>query len=324
MIVNGTSAAITTDHIEQNNKAAQSGTTTHSRDLILSTIDNTRAAGLSTALNNNQPNPLNSSAATFSAYAESAPVITRELSTDVAKSALDDALLSMDSYADSGAPEGFTRLSAEAINQKAGKEVLLQDDDSGFFAAVYQNNDTGDITLAFRGSESSSWQEFQNDWLESDVGQAFFTVPASYKQGAQLAGEIRSAFGEHNVSLTGHSLGGGIANYAAIEHNLDYTVFNAAGLAQHTVNSLGDKVGSYTGEGTVINDAYDPLTNYGGKFNDETWGNNAKHIGYDTLVFVDNNSFNNWWDVAFNVNKRVDAHNLKNVLPQLQQYASLA
>ena len=92
---------------------------------------------------------------------------------------------------------------------------------------------------------------------------------------------------------------------------MDYTVFNAAGLAQHTVNSLGDKVAQYSGHGTVINDQYDPLTNYGGKNNDETWGDNAKHIGYDELVFVDNDSFKNWWDVAFNLNKRVDAHNLK-------------
>lgn len=245
-----------------------------------------------------------------------------QMTHELAREVFDEAVLSFDTYDDTIGEEaqalGYTRLSAEQLSGALGEQVVLDDPETGFTAAVYQDNE-GNVTVSYRGSESGDWNDIQQDWLGSNAGQAFFNVPESYKQASELAGQMKQAFGD-DVMLTGHSLGGGMANYAAIDNNLDYNIFNAAGLAQHTIDDLGSKVDTYSRTGNVVNDEYDPLTNYGGRYNDETWGTGAEHVGEDKLVFLDNNSFN-WWDVAFNFGKRVDAHMMTNTLPGLAQAA---
>ncbi len=249
-----------------------------------------------------------------------------ELTPGLASLTLDDARLAMDAYSDSGAPEGFTRLDDAQLSETVGAPVVTDDPETGFGAGVYRSDETGDMTVAFRGSQSDSLQDIRTDWLGTNFGQAFGNeVPESYQQGSELAGLIQGAYGdEADVSLTGHSMGGGIANYAAIENDMDYTAFNAAGLSSHTVDQLGDDVDNYSGRGVVINDAYDPLTNLGGNNNAETWGDGARHVAFDELVFVENDNFSSWWDTAFDFGKRVDAHNLGNVLPVLEETAAMA
>lgn len=132
-------------------------------------------------------------------------------------------------------------------------------------------------------------------------------VPPAYEQARSLTGSVKAALGDE-VCITGHSMGGGLANYAAVAHDLDYMIFNAAGLSDRTIAALGDRVETYSGQGTVINDRYDPLTNIGGRLSDETWG--GKHVGYETLIFVDNHDFNGrtWLLNLLDPGRRAQAH----------------
>ena len=325
-------AAVAVDNA-QASQAIQSSSN-ESSSQVASAIDNAPEAGLADSAELAQANsgPDASASSLYSAQSANESLPTGDtgladsrgdaMTYELAREVFDEAVLAFDSYDDqigANAQElGYSRLSAEQLSGALGENVVLDDPDTGFSASVYQDAE-GNVTVSYRGSESGDWSDIQEDWLETNAGQAFFNVPESYKQASDLAEQMKQAFGD-DVMLTGHSLGGGMANYAAIDNNLDYNVFNAAGLAQHTIDDLGDKVDNYSRTGNVINDEYDPLTNYGGKYNDETWGSGAQHVGEDNLVFMNNDSFN-WWDTIFNVGKRVDAHMMTNTLPGLAEAA---
>ena len=107
------------------------------------------------------------------------------------------------------------------------KEVpTKQPDDltSGFVAQAYRNGTQ--VVIVFRGTDD--WA----DWMNNAVN--FLGYPAEqYYQGIELVrGMIESAEkqGCTEVVLTGHSLGGGIASFAALWFAKKAIIFNAAGL----------------------------------------------------------------------------------------------
>ena len=231
-------------------------------------------------------------------------VVSPDLKPVEARAHLKAAELASDVYNDSGAPEGFTRVDDTDLKKLGLDPAEFRHQKSGLDAALYRDDESGKLSLVFRGSESSSLHDIRKDWAESNATQALGALPASYRQGAALAAKVTQALGE-DVHLVGHSLGGGIANYAAVKNNLDFTVFNAAGLSRPVEKSLSKQLAEYTGEGVVINDKYDPLTNLGGQDIDETFG--GKHVGYDKLIFVDNDQFNRALSLL-NPGLRIAAH----------------
>jgi hypothetical protein len=210
--------------------------------------------------------------------------VNPELSAAQASAYLGAARLSMDVYNDEGAPPGFARVGKADLARLGLDSAEFDHKRSGTGAALYRDETSGAFTLAFRGSESSDLQDIRTDWLQSNALQALGTVPPSYQHAAKLTSAVTQALGGE-VHLVGHSLGGGLANYAAVKNNLDFTVFNAAGLSRPTEASLANEVSAYKGEAVVINDKYDPLTNLGGQEIDETMG--GRHVGYSQLMFID-------------------------------------
>jgi hypothetical protein len=73
-------------------------------------------------------------------------------------------------------------------------------------------------------------------------------VPAMYAQAAALAKDIKDvqntlSFGDKSpggLQLVGHSLGGGIANYVGLKHDIPATCYNAAALGRSCLKDLGD------------------------------------------------------------------------------------
>ncbi|TPW21922.1 MAG: putative lipase essential for disintegration of autophagic bodies inside the vacuole, partial [Elusimicrobia bacterium] len=96
-----------------------------------------------------------------------------------------------------------------------------RDPKTGFDAYACRETSAGRVIVVFRGTDELK------DWVRADIPQPFF-LPRQYKQGLEYARELQEAHGD--VAVTGHSLGGGIAQYAASRLGLEAWTFNPAGL----------------------------------------------------------------------------------------------
>ncbi|MCX6851236.1 MAG: hypothetical protein NTY98_20200, partial [Verrucomicrobia bacterium] len=80
-----------------------------------------------------------------------------------------------------------------------------------------------------------------------DAGQFMGGLPKSYQQAAQIVGEVQAELmkTDPNAKLetAGHSLGGGLANFAALSNDgVKATCFNAAALGGGAKAALGDRL----------------------------------------------------------------------------------
>src|SRR5262249_34184624 len=73
--------------------------------------------------------------------------------------AVEAARLSGDVYNDSGAPEGWTRITGNDLPPELRNATFQSG--TGFYAALYRNDIDGSYTLTYRGTEASTWQ----DWV---------------------------------------------------------------------------------------------------------------------------------------------------------------
>lgn len=76
--------------------------------------------------------------------------------------------------------------------------------------------------------------------LLADIGQGAGGIPGNYKQADQLASLLKSELDKEGVKMetTGHSLGGGMANYTGLKNGIPSTCFNAAALGPGTRNDI--------------------------------------------------------------------------------------
>ncbi|WP_242112776.1 Mbeg1-like protein [Luteimonas aquatica] len=110
---------------------------------------------------------------------------------------------------------------------------MLEDSKSGFRAAIYQNAE-GQYVVAYAGTDPKEMGD-----LRADAGQAFGLETKQYNQAMALAKEATDEFGKGNVAFAGHSLGGGLASFAALSVNASAVTFNAAGVSNDSLRSLG-------------------------------------------------------------------------------------
>ncbi|PBJ84272.1 hypothetical protein CMZ84_07540 [Lysobacteraceae bacterium NML93-0399] len=115
--------------------------------------------------------------------------------------------------------------------------MLLSDDRSGFHAEIYQHEDGGYV-VAYRGSEVGGKPSEYMDWVNNGQ-QGLGMDSAQYSSAIELAKRAEQVFGDGNVALTGHSLGGGLASAASLATGASAVTFNASGLSNATLESLG-------------------------------------------------------------------------------------
>ena len=105
----------------------------------------------------------------------------------------------------------------------------MHDSGTGTSGTVFRNRDTGEIILAYTGTNLSFRPE-----VFKDIGTDFYEVLTAggdhYKPAYEFYERVRAKYG-NNIILTGHSLGGNIAQRVALEYNVPKTVvYNSAPL----------------------------------------------------------------------------------------------
>ena len=177
------------------------------------------------------------------------------------------ALMANDSYTLTG-PDGVTGTAAETDLQAAGWNRLepsadgthlvdaqgnqipispdaLHDAQTGFDAAIYQNAD-GQYVVAYRGTDN--WGLGAGGDSRANGGQGLGMETAQYSQAMELANIAVDTFGDGNVAITGHSLGGGLASAAMLATDVPGVTFNSSGLSNNTLAGLGFNPNAARGE----------------------------------------------------------------------------
>jgi hypothetical protein len=142
-----------------------------------------------------------------------------------------NALLAADVYRNEPAPPAGYRVAGESDLARLGLDpaMLEQPGETSFRARVYVTGSEGQerYTVAFRGSQSG------DDWT-SNAQQGIGIDSTHYAMALEIGKKL--ARSDADVTLVGHSLGGGLAAEAAIASGRSADTFNAAGLHANTID----------------------------------------------------------------------------------------
>lgn len=172
----------------------------------------------------------------------------------------DMALLSDDVYSDwMTTPPGWKRIDYFGNKNHGYGE-------NGFYAALYENTlNKGVYCLAYRGTEKNF-----EDIIITDIGQGLGEIFTSskltvsqHKQAVSLVNAITIHYSDKgNIYITGHSLGGGLASIAGLEHpECETYTFNASGVIMPTIKKYVTNKSSNAKNIKAYSTKGDPLTN---------------------------------------------------------------
>ncbi len=154
------------------------------------------------------------------------------------------AQLASAAYQDNGHPVGWTRLdiplASDAIN-------------SGYYGAAFQDNLTGEIVIAHRGTEPNKMTD-----LKADFQMGVSQLPDQYQFARNFYDQVANANKGALISTTGHSLGGSLAQLLAAEKNLNAVTFNPYG-TRDLIPALNN---CYPGLNLDLNATYSNITNH--------------------------------------------------------------
>ncbi len=142
------------------------------------------------------------------------------------------ALMAADVYNDVASPPAGYRVATENDLGRLGlRPQDLTSSTSAFRARVYVKgaNESAEFVVAFRGTTSGT------DWqanLRQGVG-----LSSDHYTRALIIGRALARNPDANVTITGHSLGGGLASATAIASGRNASTFNAAGLSDTTIGA---------------------------------------------------------------------------------------
>ncbi|MDR3752324.1 MAG: hypothetical protein P4K93_03135 [Terracidiphilus sp.] len=154
------------------------------------------------------------------------------------------ALMSDDVYKDAATVQipGYQRLTNDQIDKLMGRGASAAFDSASpnFHAALYESTiHPGQYTLAFRGTDPTQ----QSD-LVTDANNALGLQTGAYGNAISLAKQVSRTISRipgATMEVTGHSLGGGLAQAASARTGATGNVFNAAGYDPGTFPQTGGK-----------------------------------------------------------------------------------
>ncbi len=163
------------------------------------------------------------------------------------------------------------------------QEITSYSDDNGFQATVYKNGDN--ITISYRGTEITKLEnnEFVKD-IFSDFQMSINNFPNQYKSANEVYKQIRQSYPNSKITVTGHSLGGSLAQLVSAENGCQAVTFNAYG--------TGDIL-KQAGYKNIYNMN---IINYG---NPEDRVFNSNKIMQPGKTFATNTDFNNTYKLSW-------------------------
>ena len=113
----------------------------------------------------------------------------------------------------------------------------MGNDATGFQGAIYKSDATGHYTVVYRGTEPSSWKDLKTDWSIKSGGPEF---KDQLNDAKRLTDQAVSTYGKANVSITGHSLGGAIAQVESARVGVSAEAYNAPGMSDYIKKEYPD------------------------------------------------------------------------------------
>lgn len=116
-----------------------------------------------------------------------------------------------------------------------------KENSSGFYSVIFKKEES--YILAFRGSEKFPLEDAYKDFIETDLKLGLGKIPAQFYEGVEVYNKLVDDFSIDikKIFITGHSLGGGIAQFVALNSNkyrnyipVTYT-WNAVGIKRESV-----------------------------------------------------------------------------------------
>ena len=118
----------------------------------------------------------------------------------------------------------------------------FHDDSTGTSGTAFLDKDSGEVIIAYTGTNPSA--DIAKD-VATDAGGIIMALGNHCDEAFKFYERIRQRYGD-NITLTGHSLGGNVAQMVALEYNAPRTVvYNAAPLYLEGLIKSKDKIIDY-------------------------------------------------------------------------------
>lgn len=133
----------------------------------------------------------------------------------------------------------------------------------GYSATVYsyaRPDGSTAYVVAFRGSEGGVGG-VRTDWM-TDVQDGLGLPTRQYQHAADLGRQLAEEYGAENVTFTGHSLGGGLAQVASISSGAPAIVFNSARPGEGAIDTAVARNAGTPGSVTALYSSDDPLNQW--------------------------------------------------------------
>lgn len=105
------------------------------------------------------------------------------------------------------------------------KEYESVEYDSGFHARLYKNDDEGKIVVSFGGTETDDMKD-----LLTDGRLALGYSDDQFEEALKFVNDMMLEHPDKEIVITGHSLGGALAQYVAINKGIPAITYNAPGI----------------------------------------------------------------------------------------------
>ena len=145
--------------------------------------------------------------------------------------------------------EGYEKLNAEEMGKMNIKDSDLKDPSTGFKADIYKDKN-GDYVLVYRGTysdpdhpENDLIHDWSKEWTDDNMRQGLGMGSEQYNKSIKLAEKVKQGSEKQGKQLTiaGHSLGGGLATAAGAATGSKTYAFCPAGVHPNTYKMYGVK-----------------------------------------------------------------------------------